>query len=425
MATIRRVPDGCGLAILKSMKHDVIIIGAGPNGLAAALALGGARLPRPLRVFVLDGRDPRVIAPDTRGTALTLASQNMFKALGVWDELAPHAAEMRDIIVTDSSGSHEGRPPLLSFATEANKQAAACIIENAPLNAALLASVDASPLIALKGGFAFESITAAGGKISVRSASGEEHSASLVVAADGRQSPVRQFLGIDVTRHDYGQTALSFSIEHSEPHHNRAEEHFSPDGVFAVLPLPGNNASIVWGMSPGRAAELMALDDADFSNALKAQMGDRLGRITLKGKRGAFPLFLQIAKTMVAERVALLGDAAHAIHPLAGLGLNLGFKDSAALADCVAQALARGEDIGSALVLARYEQARRFDTLATSLAMEVVNALFVNDNPLLKFARDAGLKLVDRLPFAKDMLMQQAANTSQDNPRLLRGLLPG
>ena len=313
---------------------------------------------------------------------------------------------------------------MLAFHTGAGRSAA-CIVENQPLSAALLAAVKASPSITLQGGFAFEQLKTTAGHVAVVSKTGESHKASLLIAADGRQSPVRQSLGIDVTRHDYGQVALSFSITHEHPHDNVAEEHFSPDGVFAVLPLPGQAASIVWGMSPEAAQELMALDDDAFIESLEARMGPRLGALKLRGKRGAFPLIMQIAKDTIAPRVALLGDAAHAIHPLAGLGLNLGFKDAAALADVIAQSASRGEDIGSVAVLERYETARRFDTMATALAMDAMNGLFVNDNPILKLSRDAGLRVIDQVPWAKDMLMAQAAGLSQDNPRLLQGLLPG
>ena len=314
------------------MKYDVIIMGAGPNGLATALALGGNNLPRPLRVLVLDGRHPHVVAPDSRGTALTRATQTMFQALGVWDSISPHTAEMRDIIVTDGRGGHAERPSLLSFHT-GDGDAAACIVENEPLNAALLAAVLASPHIALQGDFQFAGLETSAGSIELTSASGIRQRASVLIAADGRQSPVRHSLGIAVNRHDYGQVALSFSISHEHPHDNLAEEHFSPDGVFAVLPLPGQACSIVWGMSGEDATTLMALEDNAFLERLQTRMGPRLGRLALRGKRGAFPLIMQIAKDFIAARTALLGDAAHAIHPLAGLGLNLGFKDAAALAD--------------------------------------------------------------------------------------------
>jgi 2-octaprenyl-6-methoxyphenol hydroxylase len=228
-----------------------------------------------------------------------------------------------------------------------------------------------------------------------------------------------------VVRKEYGQTALSFSIRHSLPHGDTAEEHFSPDGVFAVLPLRDNRSSVVWGTTPEEAARLMALPDGSFDAELQARMGQRLGTVGLDGKRGSYPLVRQLAERFVGERVALVGDAAHAIHPLAGLGLNLGFKDAAVLADVISEALSRGEDFGGSACLERYETARRAEVQFTSMAMDGLNALFVNDNPLLKRMRGFGLRAVDEMAPVKSVLMQQASGLSQNNPRLMRGLLPG
>jgi 2-octaprenyl-6-methoxyphenol hydroxylase len=388
------------------MMYDVIILGAGPNGLAAALALGGHCLQNPLRVLLLDHRDPHVIPDDSRGTALTQATQMMFRTLGVpldGEVLCP----MRDIIVTDGVAAHDQRPTLLSLATASEQSAAAAMIENRVLIEALLAAVKASPHITL------------------HPTSGDHARARLLIAADGRGSKVRAQLALPVTQHDYKQTALSFAITHGVPHNNLAEEHFSPDGVFAVLPLAGDACSIVWGTSPEEAARLMALDVSAFEAALQQRMGPRLGQVHLRGKRATYPLVMQLAERFIAPRVALLGDAAHAIHPLAGLGLNLGFKDAAALADILFQAVHRGEDHGSDGVLERYQQARRFDTVMTSFAMDGMNALFANDNPVLKTLRSTGLRVVDQVPQAKHFFMGQAAGVSQENPMLMQGLLPG
>jgi 2-octaprenyl-6-methoxyphenol hydroxylase len=416
---------GRGATSLAPVKHDVIILGGGPNGLATALALGGHKLPRPLNILLLDMRDPTAPSTDTRGTALTRASIAMFTALGLGENLEPHLAEMRDIIVTDAIGQHDRRPSLLTFDTDDNAKAAASMVENHVLHAALAKAVQSSPSIKIQSGFSFASFDAQPGKISLTSLAGESHTASLLIAADGRNSTVRQHLGISIATHDYKQTALSFAVHHQLPHHNRAEEHFSGDGVFAFLPLPGNASSIVWGTSPEHAAQLMALDDEDFNDALNLQLGDRLGRVTLRGKRSAYPLIKQMADHYVGPRIALLGDAAHAIHPLAGLGLNLGFKDAAALADILAQAVSLGDDLGSIAVLERYQMARRFDSTVTSFAMDAMNGLFVNDNPMLKLARDTGLRIIDHLPKMKSTVMGQAAGLSQNNPRLMQGLLPG
>jgi 2-octaprenyl-6-methoxyphenol hydroxylase len=407
------------------MTFDVIILGGGPNGLATALALGGHRLNHPLRVLLLDVRDPKIIPNDSRGTAITQATQAMFSALGVWDHLKEQACEMRDVIVTDGKGSHQGRASLLTLATASDEAASASMVENRTLVRGLLSAVEQSPNISLQGSFAFDRFETSTARITVHAQSADSHSAPLLIAADGRNSRVRTQANIKVTTQDYKQTALSFAITHDLPHQSIAEEHFSPDGVFAVLPLAGDASSIVWGTSADEAQWLMSLDEVAFNTELQHRMGDRLGKVALRSTRGAYPLVMQLAEHFVAPRIALLGDAAHAIHPLAGLGLNLGFKDAASLADVLFEALSRGEDIGSHAVLERYQQARRFDTMMTSFAMDGMNALFVNDNPVLKLMRGQGLKLVDHIPQAKRFFMGQAAGTSQDNPRLLQGLLPG
>ena len=410
------------------MKTDVLIIGAGPNGLAAALALGGATLRSPLNVIVIDARNPRTFAAsgsDSRGTAITRTTQCMLAALGLWQDLAPHAEEMRDIIVTDGVGGFAQRPTLLSFATDDSHRAAASIIENRHIASALMAAVDRSPAITVLPETAIDGIKTDRGLAEVTTNNGEVIRASLVVAADGKASKTRALAGIKVQGHAYQQTALGFSISHQHPHNGQAQEHFSPDGVFAFLPLPENRASIVWGTSPDESVRLMALGEADFLLELNHKLGSQRGTLALASPRAAYPLALQIADQFIAPRTALIGDAAHAIHPLAGLGLNLGYKDVAALADSVAAAFLRGDDIGGMAVLETYQRSRRFDTWATAATMEAMNTLFSNNLPLLRDARKTGLKLIDQWPQAKSFLMREAAGEAQNLPRLMQGLLPG
>lgn len=407
-----------------SPDFDAIIVGGGPNGLAMALALAGRQATPAARVLVLDARDPRSFAAagnDTRGSALTRATQNVFKGLDCWDDLRDHVAEMREIIVTDGTGALDARPAYLSIAA-AEGAAAAVITENRWIASALMAAVERSRGVVIQGGVTVTTITQEPGGVRVSLADGSSVKAPLLIGADGRHSHVRKTLGIEVDGHDDHQVALTFSISHALPHGLRAAEHFSATGVIAFLPLPGNRSSIVWGTSPDEAARLMKLDDTSFEDELNAKAGPHLGRISLEGTRQAYPLRRQVARAITGPRTALIGDAAHIIHPLAGLGLNLGFKDVAALADCVSEALLRGEDIGSVNVLERYAQWRRFDIASTIAAMEGMNALFVNDWPVLSQLRKAGLKLVDKMPRVKIALMEEAAGMSGTLPRLMRGM---
>lgn len=400
---------------------DAIIVGGGPNGLTLALAL--AQIPE-FTVLVIDGRDPAVFArsgSDNRGSALTKTTQSMFKALGLWPALQPHLMEMRDIVVTDGQGPLADRPSLLRFSTKENEHAAAAMIENRHLALALVSQVERAPNITLWANGTVQDVMRQPGKISVALQDGRQANAALLVGADGRHSRVRETAGLAVSSHDHGQTALTFTLAHSLPHGSQAQEHFSPTGVCALLPLPGYRSSVVWAENPTRAQQLMEMSTTEFAGALQKHIGEHLGALQVEGKVNAHSLKLHIASALTAPRIALVGDAGHVIHPLAGLGLNLGFKDCAALHECVGDAIARGEDHGSAAVLERYEAWRRFDIVATVAAMEGMNTLFATDQPLIKFLRQFGLKMVDNLPMAKTMIMRQASGVGSAQPRLMRG----
>jgi 2-octaprenyl-6-methoxyphenol hydroxylase len=401
------------------MKFDVIIAGAGPNGLAMALAL------KPLRVALIEARDPHIFATqgqDTRGTALTLATQAMMQALGIWPNLEAHAENMRDIIVTDDTGNLSERPALLSFATEKNGRASAAMVENRKLASALLQAVDHSPNIALLANTPITKVEITNAKAIVTT-SVESYEAPLIIAADGKNSFVRTQADIAVSNRSLGQSALAFTIIHEKPHEGLAQEHFlRGGGVFAVLPLPGNASSIVWAMPEAEAPRLMELDDNAFNIELMKVMGPRLGAVQLQGKRTSYPLQVHQAKQLIAPRIALIGDAAHAIHPLAGLGLNLGFKDAAFLAEIILNAFQLGEDIGNLAVLERYAATRRFDVMSVALAMDAMNSLFASTNPVFGMVRRMGLKAVDKTPPLKSFFTAQAAGQLGELPRLMIGL---
>ena len=403
-----------------STRFDVIVVGAALNGLAAGLALGGHRTRRPLSVAIVDIRDPRQrnsTNNDARASAITASSKRMFEVLGVWDHVGRYAQEMREIVVTDSE-RHDNRPVLLQFGEAA---AAASMVENQRLLDGLLAVVEESPNITLMAGqgVAEQSFTPGLAKLTL--SNGVQLSSSLVVAADGGKSPIREAAQIDFVGWSYEQMGMVASFDHELSHNGRAEEHFTPAGPFAILPLPGNRSSIVWTKGTAEAKRLLSLPGRGFETELQKEIGSHLGSIALIGKPQGYPLSMFFAKEFHGPRLALIGDAAHVIHPLAGLGLNLGLRDVAALAECVADAYRLGQDIGGLVVLERYSSWRRFDTVATAASMDGLNRLFSNSNPFLKIMRDLGLRATNQLSGLKQTFAREAAGQTGSLPRLLRG----
>ena len=408
-----------------SKAYDVIIIGAALNGLAAALALGGPRVKRPLDIVVVDAKDPRSFATnafDGRASAITAAARRMFEALGVWQQVSHEAQAMEDIIVTDSATPGAARPVLLQFGAEDMKGGPSShMIENRHLYGAMLAEAQKAPNIRFCVGQPVESYHFGPGLASVMLADGTAVKASLIVAADGRNSPAREAAGIRLVGWPYDQMGLVATVEHELPHNGRAEEHFTPSGPFAILPLPGNRSSLVWSERKEAAERMLALPMAEFEEELKLRFGTHLGNVKLISGRHGYPLAMYIAETFSGPRLALVGDAAHVLHPLAGLGFNLGLRDVAALADCIHDAAGLGLDIGSEALLDRYTQWRRFDTVATGAAMDGMNRLFANTNPVLTLLRRAGLLAVNRMGGLKSVFVSEAAGVSGSLPRLLRG----
>ena len=408
-----------------SRPHDIIVIGAALNGLAAALALAGRAVKRPLDVVVVDVKDPRSFATnafDGRASAITAAARRMFEALGVWQAVAHEAQAMAEIIVTDSATPGAARPVLLQFGADDMKGGPSShMIENRHLYGAMLAEAQASPHIRFCVGQPVADYHFGPGLASVTLADGTVIRASLIVAADGRNSPARDAAGIKLVGWPYEQMGLVATVEHELPHNGRAEEHFTPSGPFAILPLPGNRSSLVWSERTEAAQRMLALPPEEFADELKLRFGTHLGEVNIISGRHGYPLAMYVAETFTAPRLALVGDAAHVLHPLAGLGFNLGLRDVAALAQCVHEAASLGLDIGSEAVLDRYTQWRRFDTVATGAAMDGMNRLFANTNPVLTLLRRAGLMAVNRMAPLKSMFVTEAAGVSGDLPKLLRG----
>ncbi len=406
------------------MKYDVLMVGAGLNGLTTALAMGGRRCRTPLRVALVDRVDPVGFAinrHDSRASAITTATQAMMRGLGVWDMLQPQAQNMTKITVTDSTHPNL-RPSLLTFLADDESDAPAALIENATIFQALLSEVAASPTITLMAPVQISAVQFGPGLARLILESGEDLTASLIIGADGRNSPTRVASGIGFEGWDYPQSAITLTVGHDLPHQGQAEEHFTPSGVFAILPLKGNRASLVWTEPHARAQEICALPDAEFLAVLSQQFGSHRGPLQILSPRHAYPLSMMMAQSFTARRLALVGDAAHVVHPLAGLGLNLGFKDAAALADCVMNAQSLGLDIGGAGVLESYQRWRRFDTISTAALLDGLNQLFANDHAALRLLRQAGLRLVDIAKPLKDQFMREAAGGTGDLPRLMRGL---
>jgi 2-octaprenyl-6-methoxyphenol hydroxylase len=404
------------------MTHDadVLIVGGGLNGPALALALAQTGLSS----TVIDAlpEDVRSGAGfDGRSYALALASVRMMRALGLWDDLADHAQPILEIKASDGRAGEGAAPFFLHFDhTELEEGPMGQMIEDRYLRRTLLDAMAAEPRITHRPGTRVVAQDTTG-PATVTLEDGTTLTGRLLIGADGRQSGTAARAGIKRTGWDYGQTALVCAIGHELPHNGIAHQFFMPPGPLAILPLPGNRCSIVWSETHARAAQISALDDAAYLDVLRPRFGDFLGEISLTGARYSYPLKLSLAQAFVAQNLALVGDAAHGIHPIAGQGLNLGLRDVGALAEVLGAAKRRGEDFAALPVLERYQRWRRFDTTAMALGTDTVNRLFSNDNALLRAARDIGMGLVSATPALRRGFMRQAAGLTGDVPKLLRG----
>lgn len=399
---------------------DLAIIGAGPTGATLALAAAQAGF----RVILVDGRDPESVRPDGRNFAIVRGSWRLLASCGVTDGLLDHAQPLNGLEATDGGRHWFGAPSALftddDLPESADGLALGYMIEAPRLQAALDAGLAAEPNISWLRKAEFTGFQVEAGHVSLSLADGKTHMARLIAGCDGVRSPVRTTAGITVEGRDYGKSVFAANVTLSRPHDGIARQLFTPEGPFATLPLTGDRANLAWYMKTGAAETLARLSKTEIEAELNARFADFAGEMTLEGKAISYPLELKIADSMVAPRIALVGDAARRINPLAGQGLNLGFKDVAALVEVIEDGRYAGLDVGALTVLDHYQQWRRFDANATALGLDAIDRIFSNDSAMLKPIRGAGLAIANRVPFVRKALAQQASAQQANLPKRMQ-----
>jgi 2-octaprenyl-6-methoxyphenol hydroxylase len=399
---------------------DVFISGGGMVGLTLALALarGG------LKTVVAD---PMPVAAaldakfDGRVTALSYSSVRMFDVLGVWEHLSAFAQPINDILVSDAGLDRAPSPFTLHFDHREIGQPMGCIVENRHIRQVLHQVLSETDGIVLMAPASARDFTITDANVTADLGPEGMLSAQLMVAAEGRDSPSREKMGIGLIGWSYPQWGIVATVAHEKPHEGTAYEHFLPSGPFAILPMTQNRSSLVWTEREDIAPQMLALSDDAFNAEVARRFGSHLGATEVVGPRWSYPLKFHLARGYVRDRFALAGDTAHGVHPIAGQGLNLGLKDVAALAEVVLDAARLGLDIGAVDVLKRYERWRRFDSALMGLTMDAMNRLFSNDIAPLRAIRDLGIGIADRVGPVRRFLMRQAGGDVGKLPRLLRG----
>ena len=398
---------------------DLVIAGGAYVGLSLAVAIKQA-VPS-LKIAVIDRAPKDSWKTDPRASAIAAAAIRMLRQLQCWDEIEPLSQPINDMIITDSRNSDPVRPVFLTFDGDvAPGEPFAYMVENKYLNASLHRRAEELEIPVLEA-LSVNNFTNNGNEMHIELSNGETLQARLLVAADGVRSKLRDIADIKTIYWPYGQMGIVCTVEHERPHNGRAEEHFLPAGPFAILPLKGNRSSLVWNERNKDAERLMAADDIVFESELELRFGHHLGALKVVGEKRAFPFGLTLARSFVKPRFALAGDAAHGIHPISGQGLNLGFRDVAALAQIIVETARLGLDIGSIVGLERYQAWRRFETVRMGITTDVLNRLFSNDISPIRLLRDVGLGLVERMPKMKNYFIQEAAGITDGSPKLLLG----
>lgn len=400
-------------------QFDIVIVGGGPVGLSLAISL--LQFGSGLNIAICD-RAGFDVPKDSRSFALSAGVTCVFEALGIWDDVFLQASPVAQMKITDSGRGDISRPLFLRFAGDVVPgRPYAHMVPNTHVMEVLLDKLRAyGDAVTFFGGVTASEYSSEGSVAKLTLSDGTVLDAGLVVAADGANSTLRAMAGIECVGHAYDQSGLVTTIAHSLPHEDTAYEHFLPTGPFASLPLPDQRSSLVWSMPHQQAADFSGLPKADLALEIERGMGSVLGTVEIEDRVQVFPLRMQIAKQFVGTRMALIGDAAHVVHPIAGQGLNLGIKDVAALAETIIESCRLGLDFGDAMALERYQRWRRFDTALMAMATDGLNLLFSNDLPPLRALRDLGMGLTDRMPMVKNRLIKHAAAIGP-GPKLLRG----
>lgn len=401
---------------MSDLHTELFVAGGGLVGLTLGIACAEAGLD----VVVVDREDAaaRLAEPyDGRASAIAYGSQRVLATTGIWPYVGEEAEPILEIRVADDNA-----PLFLHYDhRDVGEQPLGWIVENRVLRRALFERARTIPSLRLLAPVAVSHVEPREGGITAQLADGRRVAAALCAVAEGKNSPLRAAAGIKTVEWSYPQTGIVCTVRHELPHHGVAVEHFLPAGPFAILPMTGRRSSLVWTERSALAPKLVRLPDEAFRTELARRFGDFLGRVEVEGPRWAYPLAFMHAERYVATRLALVGDSAHLIHPIAGQGLNLGIRDVAALAECVIERRRLGLDIGDSETLARYERWRRFDTLTLAAVTDGLNRLFSNSIQPVKLARDLGLAAVNRIPPLKRLFMRHAMGTLGDVPRLARG----
>jgi 2-octaprenyl-6-methoxyphenol hydroxylase len=403
----------------KKLSFDCIVIGGGLSGLTTTLALSKIGL----SVAIIDKTSLKIVKKnegDQRTTAVSASGKKVFEALDVWDSLKKGAEPILDIVV-----SEKGKKGHLSFDHQTvGTEPMGHILDNIELKNSLISSIRSQKNIQL---FPFKSLNnffPETGAVTIDLNDGSSYEAALLVAADGRNSDGRRIAKIKSTNIDYNQSSIVFTVGHEKPHRGTAYEQFTTGGPIASLPMRGNKSSVVWSEDTEVVESLMQLDDKDFAAAASYRLNDCLGKMTIIGQRKVFPLKLNYADTIIANRFAMVGDAAHGLHPIAGQGFNLGLRDIANLTEEISNARRLGLDIGSFETLRSYQAARRFDNFSLVAATDGLNRLFTDNNKIVGFIRSSGLDAINTMNPIKNLFMRLAMGEVGSLPHLLKGHLP-